>query len=360
MLRNFLNLNLNLKNLAVTAPPQAAKESVPNSNPPTEPKRRRKRGEDTFTSYYGRPIVKKPHWVWPVWVYFWTGGISSGASAIAALVEIFGDKKDVSIIRSAQYMSLASAAVSPVLLIIDLQRPERFLHMLRVFKLTSAISVGTYILTATGGLSGVNALHRLIEDGVIPEDSLPGKLGTLIPHSLTGAAQGVSGLGLGSYTGVLLSATAVPLWAKLHTVIPPLFLASAFSTGSAAIVIGQILQGVEDERLHRLDRVETSAILTELALLSYAAATLPPEIRKPALSGANKLYFGLAIGLGQILPLLLKAFVPKKAKAGQLFSLIHSLFVLVGGFFLRVAVVEAGKATADSADAYHATTRKPE
>lgn len=332
-------------NLSPTLPP-----------PPNRP-RKQKREEDKFVSYYGRPVIKKPHWVWPIWVYFWVGGIWSGASVLGALVQIFGDKKrDAALLRTAHCLSLAGAAISPGLLIVDLQRPERFLHMLRVLKLTSPISVGTYIMTGTAGLSGLNAASWLAQDGWLPRNSFPAKLAGLIPYQLTGAVQGISGLGLGSYTGVLLTATAVPLWAEMKLVLPPLFMASAFSTGAAALTLGQLLQGEKAAQLHRLEATETAALLTELGLLGYTLATLPPAVRQPALTGRNKLYFGLAVGLGQLVPLVLKFLAPARLKNANWFTFVQASGVLIGGFFLRVAVVEAGKTTADSAAAYHAIT----
>ena len=129
--------------------------------------------------------------------------------------------------------------VSPVLLIIDLQRPERFHHMLRVLKLRSPLSLGTYILTSSGLLSGINTARQIVEDGFIPANSLPGKLAMALSSRETRALQGIDGLALGGYTGTLLSATAVPLWADMNELISPLFVSSALSTGSAAISLAR-------------------------------------------------------------------------------------------------------------------------
>lgn len=330
----------------------------PAQPPQRSGKRKWRKTESEFTSYYGRPVIKKPHWVWPIWGYFWAGGIVSGASALATLTELWGDKdRDRSIIRAGRYISLAGMVVSPVLLIIDLQRPERFHHMLRVLKLRSPLSVGTYILTTTGLLAGLNASRQLVEDGLLPAQSLPGKLALLSSNGLTSSLQGLDGLALGGYTGVLLSATAVPLWAENELILPPLFLASAFSTGAAAIGLARVLGGVATEDLHRLDPIERGAIVAELALLGYGLSKTKPAIRKAALGGLNGWLFGLAVVLGQLGPLLLQLLASKNAKSSRALVVLNALLVLTGGFFLRVAVVEAGKATADDADAYHATTR---
>src|SRR6478672_5795115 len=173
------------------------------ANPPTPPpgerkgrrKRRDRAGASEFTSYYGRPVVKKPHWVWPVWTYFWAGGIAGGASAIATLAHFWGDKEaDVSIVRAGRYIGMAGIIVSPVLLIIDLQRPERFHHMLRVLKLRSHLSTGTWILTSLGVLTGLNFARQVVEDGIIPKDSFLGKMALLSSNDATQLLQGLDGI----------------------------------------------------------------------------------------------------------------------------------------------------------------------
>lgn len=321
-------------------------------------KRRSRAVETEFTSYYGRPVVKKPHWVWPIWVYFWVGGITAGASAIATAAQLFGDQdKDASIIRAARYISMGGVLVSPVLLIVDLRRPERFLHMLRVLKLRSPLSTGTWILTSLGLLTGLNTARQVVEDGFISKDFFLGKIALASSNETTQVLQGLDGIALGTYTGVLLSATAVPLWASADEAIAPLFLSSAFSTGAAAITLARAIAGVEVEDLHRLEPVERVSILSEISCLAYAYSKLTPEVRKHVVEGLPAKGFLAALGLGMVGPLLLQLLAPKKGFAGRIFSILTSLMVLTGGFFLRYASVEAGKASADNPDAYHSVTR---
>ncbi len=325
--------------------------------------RRKRRGrsvETEFASYYNRPVIKKPHWVWPIWTYFWAGGIAGGASAIATLAHLLGDKEaDVSIVRAGRYIGMVGVIVSPVLLIIDLQRPERFHHMLRVLKLRSPLNTGTWILTSLGVLSGLNFARQVVEDGIIPEGSFLGKLALLSSNNATQLLQGVDGLALGTYTGVLLSATAVPLWANANESIAPLFLSSAMSTGAAAISLGRAVGGVEVENLHRLDPIERMAIISELSCLAYGYSKLTPEVRRHVTDGPNARSFLIAIGLGMLGPLLLQLLGPKKGLAGRLTSLLTSLMVLTGGFFLRYATIVAGKESTDDPDACHSITRGP-
>ncbi|MBN9393400.1 MAG: polysulfide reductase NrfD [Chloroflexi bacterium] len=324
-------------------------------------RKRRGRGVDTeFASYYGRPVVKKPHWVWPIWTYFWVGGITGGASAIATLAHFWGDKEgDRSIVQIGRYISMAGAGVSPVLLIIDLQRPERFLHMLRVVKFRSPLNMGTWFLTGLGLATGLNFARQTVEDGFIPEDFFLGKIALQTSNDFTQAFQGLGGVSLGTYTGVLLSATTVPLWANADEAIAPLFLASAFSTGAAAITLGRALTGVKVEDLHRLDPIERAGIISELSCVAYAFSKLTPEVRKHVTHGPYANAFRAAVGLGMVGPLLLSLVKPKKGLAGRLAAIFTSLMALTGGFFMRYAIIEAGKTTSDDPDAYHSITRGP-
>ncbi len=350
MLRLFSSM-MNLR----TAPKPA--NMTGEGEKPANSKRKRKGGYTEFTSYYGRPVVKKPHWVAPIWAYFWVGGITAGSSAIAVLAELVGDERDQSIIRAGRYISMAGLLISPVLLIVDLQRPERFLHMLRVLKLRSPLSLGTYILTSTAILGGFNTARQVVIDGLIPANSLPGKLALASSSKFTRALQGIDGLALGGYTGVLLSATAVPLWADMDALISPLFIASSFSTGAAAISLARALAGTPLEELHRLDRIEQTAILTELALLGAAAVKLTPEVRKHLFQGLHGKGFMGALGLGMLGPLLLQIISPKQGAGVRPMNILTALMVLVGGFLLRYSLIEAGKASADDSGAYHSITR---
>jgi formate-dependent nitrite reductase membrane component NrfD len=313
-----------------------------------------------FTSYYGRPVVKKPHWVWPIWTYFWVGGITGGASAIATLAHFWGDKEgDRSIVQVGRYISMAGVGVSPLLLIIDLQRPERFLHMLRVVKFRSPLNMGTWFLTALGLATGLNFARQTVEDGLIPEDFFLGKIALQTSNDLTQAFQGLGGVSLGTYTGVLLSATTVPLWANADEALAPLFLSSAFSTGAAAITLGRALTRVKVEDLHRLDPIERAGIISELSCVAYAFTKLTPEVRQHVTQGPYANAFRAAVGLGMVGPLLLSLVKPKKGGAGRLAAIFTSLMALTGGFFLRYAIIEAGKTTSDDPNAYHSITQGP-
>ena len=99
------------------------------------------------TTYYGRPMLKKPTWKWFIPLYLFLGGVAGGVALLGALAEMLGGPRHRATVRHARYLSLLLSILCPVLLILDLGRLVRFHHMLRVFKLSSPLSVGTWILS---------------------------------------------------------------------------------------------------------------------------------------------------------------------------------------------------------------------
>lgn len=167
-------------------------------------------------TYYDQPIVKAPPWGVPVAAYLVTGGVTGTAAALAGSATLFGGERLKPLARTAVRLAFAAGAVSGGLLLADLGRPERALHMVRVFRPTSPMSVGVLLLS---GPTGAAALGSLLGD------RLPGRAATVVGGSI--------GVPLAGYTGVLLSATAIPGWNVGATTLPPLFLASgAATTGS--------------------------------------------------------------------------------------------------------------------------------
>jgi hypothetical protein len=175
----------------------------------------------TADSYYGRPIVKEPVWKPEVAFYLFTGGIAGGSAVLHGLAKLAGNER---LARSTLYIGAAAEAIAPGLLISDLGRPERFLNMLRVFKVTSPMSVGSWILFLSGG-AGVTAaaLDRLRTLGALQD--------------LAEGAWFVSGPPLATYTGALLANTSIPVWSEARDELPWIFGASATACAGAAAAI---------------------------------------------------------------------------------------------------------------------------
>ena len=120
---------------------------------------RRCRSPDGVASYYGRPVIKAPVWEWKIAAYLFTGGLAAGTAVLAEGADAVGAAR---LRRSCWLGSFGALLASLVLLVVDLGRPERFHHMLRVAKPTSPMSVGTWILTAFGPGVGAAAVWELV------------------------------------------------------------------------------------------------------------------------------------------------------------------------------------------------------
>ncbi|HEX5535398.1 MAG TPA: NrfD/PsrC family molybdoenzyme membrane anchor subunit [Actinomycetales bacterium] len=225
--------------------------------------RRRKGGgeqsmvpEAEFTSYYGRPVVKPSPWEADIPAYMFFGGLAAGSSMLAA----GGDLTERPTLRRVgRLASLVSLTATLVTLIHDLGRPSRFLNMLRTMKLTSPMSVGTWILSAYGPFAGLAAVSELV-------DMLPGgkKRGVLRLVSALGKPAGVvaavTAPPVAAYTAVLLSDTATPSWHEAHRELPFVFVGSA-----AAAAGGLGLMAVPPEEAGPARRMAVGGAVLEMA-----------------------------------------------------------------------------------------------
>ena len=312
----------------------------------------------TGLGYYGVPVIHKPHWKWLIIVYFFLGGISGASYVIASLSHLFGPSSNRRIARAGRYVSFGTLLPCPVLLVLDLGRPERFLNMLRIVKFRSPMSVGTWGLMFFSVFSTGSAVAQAAQDGLLGQGRAQ-RIAASLPVRGIGAAGTPFGFFLAGYTGVLLGATAVPLWAKNALLLGPLFLSSAFSTATSALaLVLAAAPGTDQSTLERLERLERFTLATELGLLAASRANLGPTA-KPLIEGrTGKLVRYGTVGAGIVAPLMLGARPsgdsPGRARAR---TVLASTLVLVGGFILRYAVVVAGHASADDPQATFETTR---
>jgi len=190
--------------------------------------------EEEVRSYYGRPVIKEPTWTWEIPWYFFFGGLAGASSVLSLSARATGND---ALARRALLVSLGGATVSPVLLIMDLGRPERFYNMLRVIKPTSPMSLGTWVLSAFGTSTGAAVAGDLL--GAFP------RLGRLaeVLSALLGPA-------LSTYTAVLITDTSVPVWHEARRDLPLVFAASsAASAGAAAAMLTSARDAAPARRL---------------------------------------------------------------------------------------------------------------
>jgi hypothetical protein len=191
-------------------------------------------------SYYGQPVIKEPVWTPEIPWYFFAGGLGGASAGLAYLAGRTGND---ALARRAWLVALGGVGVSPVLLISDLGVPSRFLNMLRMFKVTSPMSVGSWILAGSGTATGVAALH-----------SVTGAFPRLAAVARPSAA--LLGLPLSTYTAALIAQTAVPVWHEARRELPVIFAAgAAASAGSTAAMVTPVAQAGPARRLAVLGSV---------------------------------------------------------------------------------------------------------
>jgi len=173
------------------------------------------------TGYYKIPLLKEPPWKWEIPLYFFVGGAAGAAAVVGAIADYTGvDRK---LVKHARWIAAAGSVISPVLLVADLGRPARFLAMLRVFKPQSPMSMGVWTLVGFSSGAAAAAFAGFLSDRYGP--SLPLRW-------LENAGQAASlafGLPFSNYTGVLIGATAIPVWNRNVGDLPLHFAASGLA-----------------------------------------------------------------------------------------------------------------------------------
>ncbi len=176
-----------------------------------------------FTSYYGRPIVKPSPWEADIPAYLFTGGLAAGSSLLAAGADLTGRP---ALRRSGRLAAVTALTFSMAALVHDLGRPERFLNMLRTAKLTSPMSVGTWILSLYGPFAVTAAAAEVT--GLLPVDKSRGPLKWLAAGGRpAGLVAALVAPPVAAYTAVLLADTATPSWHEAYRELPFVFVGSA-------------------------------------------------------------------------------------------------------------------------------------
>lgn len=252
-----------------------------------------------FDSYYGRPVVKAPPWREPIAVYLFLGGVAGGSGLLAFGAHVTSLP---ALRRSSRLVALGAVGAGTLALIEDLGRPERFLNMMRTVKVTSPMSLGTWIL---GGFATCSGMLGALEADRMAGQRLP--LGGL--RRLLGAAEAPASLGqaalaplLASYTGALLGNTVVPTWEAGRGHLSYLFVSSAsLAAGGAAMLTNPVAEA----RPARL--LATAGVVGDVVSMRRMKASMHPLEAEPLETGrAGRLLtwaerLAVAGGIGTVL-----------------------------------------------------------
>jgi formate-dependent nitrite reductase membrane component NrfD len=272
-----------------------------------------------FRSYYGRPVLKEPVWEAPdVAGYLFFGGLAGASSVLAGFAQAAGQPE---LARAAKVGSAGAITVSVAALVHDLGRPSRFLNMLRVFKPTSPMSVGSWLLAAYGPMSGAAAAS-----------AVTGRL----PRAGAVATAGAAALGpaIATYTAALLCNTAVPAWHDAYREMPYLFAASA---ASAAGGLGMLAVSPEHAGLAvRFAVLGATAELTAKTILVRRLGETAEPYRQGRPGTAMRIAENLtAVSLGTALA----------ARRSRLAAVLSGAALVASSALTRRGIFEAGIAS---------------
>ncbi len=241
--------------------------------------------------YYGIPLLKEPQWNWAIPLYFFVGGAAGAAAVVGTAADWIGDEYRLA--RHARYVALGGAALSTALLVYDLGKPSRFLNMLRVFKVQSPMSMGAWTLAAFANATAAATFADLVTE----------RYGSHLPVRLIGNAgrifSALFGLPFSNYTGVLIGATAIPVWNKNVRTLPLHFGASGLQSAVSLLE----LWGHEDNRA--LNILGTLAALAE-TVEGLLVETEPGRVAEPLKHGGSGWLTRTGGVLSGPIPLLLR------------------------------------------------------
>lgn len=269
-------------------------------------------------------MLRSPDWHLLIVWYFFLGGIAGGAYFTAAIADNFGGARDRGVMRIGYLLALPLIAICGILLILDLGTPSRFMNMLGAFKFRDPMSIGAWMLGVFGAFAFVSsALSLSASEGVARLRRRVSLVGT------------VAGFFIASYTGVLLSATALPFWSDAR-LMGALFLASGASTGMAAVSLLLFLSGdTAGEGYRKVKRADRYAMLFELLVIAAFLAWLGHAAAPLLVGSLAPLFWGGLIAAGLVVPLM----VDVLASRVKILSATAAALVLVGGFILRYVIV---------------------
>jgi formate-dependent nitrite reductase membrane component NrfD len=282
-------------------------------------------------TYYGLPPLKASSYGALVWGYTWLAGLAGSAQVLATVASLLGRPGLAPVVRQGRALAAYLPILGTGMLIADLHTPQRFYNMLRIFRATSPMSIGSYLLVAFGLSSlAANSARRGLADAA------------QWPAAVTGA-------GMSVYTGALLGATSTPLWSAEPRALTGRFAASAFATAAAALSIGETLRG-NATNAAALQRVGVAAALVEHGFAraserGWRRRGLDEVLQEPGIASDRR----ASVQLGLWLPLACLALNELAPRRSRALTLAGAAGLLAGGLAMRAMVVRAGNRSAERA-----------
>ena len=290
--------------------------------------------DKNIPTYYERPALKPSLYGWIVALYIFVGGLAAGTQILVTAIDLLAVPGSASVILWGRIIALAGAIVGGILLIADLHTKQRFYNMLRIFRPTSPMSIGTYVLMNFGFWSLLALALQW--------------LGINVGAVVCGVLASIAGGFMTTYTASLLAATSTPLWASAPKLLAVRFASSAMATGAAAVGLIALLSGTAPGLVDAVEFFTILALLVEwAAALSagsvYRATGVHQPLSEPRfvllnLIGAD--LFGVVIPLCFLVAVDLFSFAPTPL------TWLAWILVLGGGVLMRGGMLLAGNESA--------------
>jgi len=286
---------------------------------------------DADTTYYDRPLLKPSVWSVDIPIYYFLGGAAGAALSLGAAIQLVAPAEQRELRRLSaicHWIGIIGSTAGAGFLVHDLGRPMRFMAMLRVFRPTSPMNVGAWILSAAAPSAMATGFFL----------NAPGVLGTI--GEVCGYISGIFGAALATYTGVLVSNTAIPVWQEPRRWMPVLFAASGAATAGSIIDI--TYHGRAGRRIGPVfGAIGRVAELAATLKVEHAASAIP-KIGEPLHHGGTGVLWKTATALTATS--LVLSSIPLRSKRKK--SIAVGLLGAAGSLCMRFAVHYIANASA--------------
>ena len=284
-------------------------------------------------TYYEQPLLKQSVWSIDIPLYYFFGGAAGSTLALGAAWQLRRDRELRELSQHCHWIGIAGSTLGAAFLIHDLGRPSRFMNMLRVFRPTSPMNLGAWILSAAAPSAIATGL-------LIGRRGLPGVIG-----EVAGYFSGTFGAALAGYTGVLVANSAIPVWQPARRWMPILFMGS--SMASAASLLDLFY---ERRKARRITYVfGTVGRVAELAATHCAemSARKIPRVGEPFRSGPTGLLWKTAAVLtaASLVASLLPGQSSKRRKIAGILGTLGSLALRFAVHYITDASARDARAT---------------
>ncbi len=290
------------------------------------------------TGYLTRDVTKVPGWHGLVAWDLLFNNLTTGLFLAAGVAELASPRLLAPVAKAAYPVTLVLLLTDLLMLVLDLGDPLRFHHMLRVFKPSSPMSLGTWSLTAYSlPLTLIVAIETAQLLNLLPPNSI-----TLEQMRKAAVVLGfLPAFGSLAYKGVLFSTSSQPGWKNARW-LGGFMANSALMLGCTELLAVSVLT-----RNAQTATTLRTVVMLLLVLNIIPACLLFSDFHKTLLRlyRAERVYLALVLLLvgGTLVPLVLLFAVD-----GAALTLGAVALILVGSFAIRSLMIKIPHASHDS------------